>query len=87
MTLRCAAGLNVALTDWHSDGLSIARSRGATLYDWVKAISPQTVVFLPLSLDEAQPLAFADDSLASRIAFGGVMLSALGGLRLWVNAG
>jgi len=86
MAFGRAAGLHVALTDWNSDGLSIAGSRGAAFYDRVKAILPQTIVFFPLSLDESQSLAFADDSLASRVTFDGPMLSAPGGLRLWSDA-
>jgi hypothetical protein len=83
MTFRCAAGLNVARVDRNADGLSIPGGSTPALYDRVEAISPQTIIFFPLPLNEPQSFAFADYSLASRVMFsGGMILRGLGGLSL-----
>jgi len=87
MAFSCAAGLNIARADRNSDGPSISCGAAPTLYDRVKAISPETVVFFILSLDESQFLAFAEYSLASRVTFDGRMiLSGLRGLSLRAGA-
>ena len=83
MTFGCAAGLNVARGDRNADGLSVPGGSTPALYDRVEAISPETIIFFPLPLNESQSFAFADYSLASRIMFsGGMILHALGGLSL-----
>ena len=88
MTFGRAAGLNVVRVDGNTDGLSIPRGVAPAMYDRVKAVFPEAVVFFVLPRNESQPLAFADDSLASWVAFGGgVTLSGLGGLSLRDGAG
>jgi hypothetical protein len=87
MAFRCAAGLNIACADRNADGLSIPCGSAAALYDRVKAIFPETVIFLPLPLNESQSVALADYSLASRVMFSGRMiLSALVGMSLLADA-
>jgi hypothetical protein len=50
-----------------------------TLYDRVKAIPPEAIIFFRLPLNESQVLAFADYSLASRVMFrGGTTLNLFG---------
>ena len=72
---RPAASLDVTLVDRDIDRLAV--SSGSTpLNHRVKAIFPEAVVFLPLSLDEPQISAFGEDPLASRVPLhGGVMSS------------
>jgi hypothetical protein len=80
MAFRRATGLNFACADWHADGLSIPGGTTPALYDRVKAILPETVIFFPLSRNESQFLTFADYSLAGRVLFsGGMILPASGG--------
>jgi len=87
MAFRCAAGLNVAGADRNADGLSISCGAAVASHDRVKAIFPETIIFFPLPLNESQSVAFADDSLASRIMFsGGVILSAFVGMSLLADA-
>jgi hypothetical protein len=79
MAFRCATGLNFACADRHADGLSIPGGTTPALYDRVKAIFPEAIIFFPLPLNETQVLALVDDFLASRVLFsGGVILAALG---------
>jgi len=73
MAYSGAAGLNVACTHRDVNGLSISRGAAHALYDRVKAILPETIVFLPLPWNESEVLAFADYFLASRVALGGGM--------------
>ena len=74
LTFSCAAGLNVACADRNADGLSIPRGAAPALYDRVKAIFPETIIFFPLPRNESQFLALADYSLASRVTFNGGMI-------------
>lgn len=83
MAFRCSAGLDIAGTDRNGNRFSVARGVALALYHRIKAIFPEAVIFFPFPLDESQFLAFADDSLASRIMLDcGVILSALGWLSL-----
>jgi hypothetical protein len=87
MAFRCATGLDVVLADRNPDGLSISGRVAPTLYDRVKAIFPETIIFFILSLNESQFLAFAEYSLASGVTFDGSMiLSTPGGLSLRAGA-
>src|SRR5579872_4052130 len=53
--------------------------RSASVHDRVKAVTPQAVVFLPLSDDVSQSSALVDDSLASRMpGSGGAILVGIG---------
>jgi hypothetical protein len=80
MNYRCATGLNVACANRNIYRLSIPGGIAPTLYDRVKAILPETVIFFPLSRNESQFLTFADYSLAGRVLFsGGMILPASGG--------
>ena len=74
MAFRCAAGLNVAFADRDADWLSIPCSSAAAFYDRVEAVSPETVIFFPLPLNESQFLAFADYPLTRRIMLSGAVL-------------
>jgi hypothetical protein len=79
MAFRGATGLNFARADRHADGFSISGGTTPALYDRVKAVFPETIIFFPLSLNETQVLALVDDFLASRILFSrGVILGAPG---------
>jgi hypothetical protein len=68
MGLSRAASLNVILADRHLNRFAVACG-STSLYDRVKAISPEAIVLLPLPLNETQSLALSDDSLASRVSF------------------
>jgi len=82
MAFNCAAGLNIARADRNADRLSIPGGTAAA-YDRVKAILPETVIFLPLPRNESEFPAFADYSLASRVMLdGGAILSGPGRLSL-----
>jgi hypothetical protein len=79
MAFRRATGLNFACADRHADGLSISGGTTPALYDRVKAVFPEAIIFFPLSLNETQVLALVDDFLASRVLFSrGVILGAPG---------
>src|SRR6202035_2860241 len=87
VAFNCAAGLYVAGANRNAQGFSIPGSTSAAFYDWVEAILPETVIFFPLPRNESQLLAFADDSLASRITLNRRMiLRSLIRLGLWHDA-
>src|SRR5271170_2286475 len=81
MAFGGAARLNVARVDRNADRLTIPGGV-APFQHRVKAIFPETIIFFPLSLNESQLLALADDSLASRVMFSGAMILSTLGLRL-----
>jgi hypothetical protein len=79
MAFRGATGLNFARADRHADGFSISGGTTPALYDRVKAVFPEAIIFFPLSLNETQVLALIDDFLASRVLFSrGLILGAPG---------
>lgn len=73
----CATGLHVIWANGNFDGFTVTCGR-APVHDWVKAISPETIIFFPLSLNESQSPALVDDSLASWVALTRMTLPAPG---------